>query len=63
VGCGTVCRWLTCACLVGPLDKYLEAFQWNEAKYPIKNSIRELTDAIQKARAGAARCWWWRWRR
>jgi len=34
----------------GPLDKYLESFQWNEAKYPVKNSIRDLTDLIQKVR-------------
>jgi len=44
----------TVACWrAGPLDKYLESFQWNEAKYPVKNSIRDLTDLIQKVRERA----------
>lgn len=31
-----------------PLDKFVETFQWNEAKYPIRSSVKDLLDLIQK---------------
>lgn len=32
------------------LNRYIETFQWNEAKYPIRNAIRDTVDQIQKVR-------------
>jgi len=31
-----------------PVRSYLEKFPWNEAKYPIKNSIKDLVDTVMK---------------
>ena len=31
-----------------PITEFLKRFQWNEAKFPIKNSVRDLVDAILK---------------
>lgn len=31
-----------------PLDQYLQKFQWDAAKYAVKNNVRELVDTISK---------------
>lgn len=31
---------------VADIDTYLQHFTWEEAKYPIRNSLKELTDKI-----------------
>jgi len=31
-----------------PVKTYLEKFAWNEAKYPTKNSIKDLVDSVMK---------------